>query len=86
MNKPVFFLDAGQSPWTTNPPLLVEKGQHQIYWIGMPDEDAFRCNTYLIVDGDEALLIDPGSILHYEYVLQRVGNIIAPSKIKGMVL
>jgi flavorubredoxin len=86
MNKPVFFLDAGQSPWTTNPPLLVEKGQHQIYWIGMPDEDAFRCNTYLVVDGDEALLIDPGSILHYDYVLQRVSDIIAPSKIKGMVL
>jgi flavorubredoxin len=43
------------------PILLLQKGDHQIYWLGIQEETVFRCNIYLIIDGDRAILIDPGN-------------------------
>ena len=48
-----------------------------VYWIGREEKSAgLRCNPYLIVDNDEAVLIEPGSIQHFPTVLQNVSKLI----------
>lgn len=58
-----------------------------IYWVGF-NEDAIglQCNPYLLVDHDEAVLFDPGSVLDFEYVLENVKSIIPIEKINYVVL
>jgi flavorubredoxin len=68
------------------PTLLYESEGHRIFWLGITDETAFRCNTYLIVDRDQAILIDPGSKQYFPQVRQRVAQIMPPENITGMVL
>jgi len=58
-----------------------------IYWVGAKDEkEGLNCNPYLLVDGDEGVLIDPGSVLDFEYVYENVTKIIPIEKIKYVVL
>lgn len=45
-----------------------------------------HCNPYLIVDGDEGVLIDPGSVLDFEDVYENVCSIISLEKIKYVIL
>lgn len=66
-------------------PLYMADG-HSIYWLGITDDTAFRCNAYLIVDQDEAMLVDPGSKGYFPQVRQRVAQILPPEKVAGMVL
>jgi flavorubredoxin len=48
-----------------------------VFWIGFFDKGAgFHCNPYLIVDGDEAVLIEPGSVPHFPMVLSKVSKLI----------
>ncbi|MDD5717716.1 MAG: MBL fold metallo-hydrolase [Sulfuricurvum sp.] len=68
------------------PTLLYESGEHQIYWLGIEEETAFRCNVYLIRSGEEYLLVDPGSRQYFDQVKSRVGQIIDPTKIGGIIL
>lgn len=65
--------------------LYAEQG-HRIFWLGNTDQTAFRCNTYLIVDQHEAILVDPGSKQYFSQVRERVAQILPPEKISGMVL
>jgi flavorubredoxin len=65
--------------------LFADQG-HAIYWLGITEETAFRCNAYLIRDGAEALLVDPGSRNFFPYLSARVSQIMAPSEITGIVL
>lgn len=60
--------------------------EHAIYWLGISEETAFRCNAYLIRDGDQAILVDPGSRAFFGQVRDRVAQIVEPSAITGMVL
>jgi flavorubredoxin len=56
-----------------------------IYWVGFYDKTAnFHCNPYLIVDGDEGYLIDPGSVPHFPIVARKVISIIDPKKISTL--
>ncbi len=58
-----------------------------VYWVGFYDKKAnFHCNPYLIVDGDESILIDPGSVTHYPIVSKKVFKIVKPSQIKYIIL
>ncbi|OYT15805.1 MAG: MBL fold metallo-hydrolase [Bacteroidetes bacterium 4572_77] len=66
--------------------LFDDKNGHQIYWLGINEETAFRCNTYLIVDNEEAFIVDPGSRMYFEFVKQRVLDIIPLKQLKGMIL
>lgn len=66
--------------------LLYESDEHKIYWMGIEEETAFRCNVYLIQDGDEYILVDPGSRIYHEELKKRVSGIVAPEKISGMIL
>lgn len=67
------------------PTLLFEKGDHKLYWLGIPEETAFRCNSYLIVDGDEAVLLDPGNRNYFAFVYQRVSQVINPHKVRFLI-
>lgn len=68
------------------PTVLFEDGEHAVFWLGIAEETAFRCNVYLVRDGDDAILIDPGSRRYYAQVRQRVAQIMDPQRITGMVL
>lgn len=58
-----------------------------IYWVGAREKSAgLQCNPYLLVDGNEAVLIDPGSVLDCEYVYKNVCNIVPPEAIKRVIL
>lgn len=68
------------------PTTLYAENGHRIFWLGNTDETAFRCNTYLIVDQHEAILVDPGGKQYFPQVKQRVAQILPPEKVSGMVL
>ena len=49
------------------------------------ENDSFQCHTYLIVDGDESILIDSGSMLEFEDVKRKIESLIDISNIKYLV-
>ena len=69
----------------SDPILLYDKNSHKIYWLGMAVADAFRTNIYLIVDGDEALIIDSGNKSFFSELYQRINKLGHIDKIKGAV-
>ncbi|MDY7027369.1 MAG: diguanylate cyclase [Spirochaetota bacterium] len=57
------------------------------YWIGAEDSyNHLHCNTYLIVDGGECLLIDPGPVMTFPTVEERVRSIIPIEDLSCIVL
>ena len=65
---------------------LYQKEDHEIYWLGINDLTAFRCNVYLIRDGDEFILIDPGSRSFYKQVRERVAQITNPQNVNAIIV
>jgi two-component system cell cycle response regulator len=58
-----------------------------IFWVGSGGvEGNLHCNPYLLIDGDEAVLFDPGSILDFEIVFSNVTKLVPLEKIKYVVL
>lgn len=58
-----------------------------VYWVGdSKQESGLHCNPYLIVDGDEAVLIEPGSVIDFETVYENVKSIIPIEKISYIIL
>ncbi len=57
-----------------------------IWWVGhyLPD-DPFQCHVYLIEDGENSVLIDPGSKLTFEKTLEKIEEIIPFSHIKYFI-
>jgi flavorubredoxin len=74
------------TPDLSTPTRLFQSGDHAVYWLGLSEETAFRCNVYLIVDGEMALLVDPGDRRSFGAIKARVAQIIPPEKVTGMVL
>jgi flavorubredoxin len=68
------------------PTILHATNGHNIFWLGTTNETAFRCNTYLIMDQHEAILVDPGGKQCFLQVMERVAQIMPPEKISGMML
>ena len=57
-----------------------------VYWVGVyMKDDIFQCHAYLIVDGDESILIDPGSMLEFEAIKEKVASIIDLQDIKYII-
>ena len=57
-----------------------------IYWVGFYDEAAsLHCNPYLLVDGDEVIFIDPGSIPHFPIVMRKVMDLVDPGAITHII-
>lgn len=74
-----------------NPPpgpvALYTSPGHSVYWVGSQETSPFRCNAYLIVDGDTHVLVDPGSKMHhFEQVRERVSKIVPPESVTHIVL
>lgn len=71
---------------TKCPVLLYQSQNHKIYWMGIEEETAFRCNIYLIEDEDEFIIVDPGSRLYHKELKKRIATIVDPEKITGLIL
>jgi len=64
---------------------LYDDGQHKfifLAWEEQEEEGIVQTNQYLIVDGNEAMLLDPGGAHVFPRVLANVSEVIEPSKIK----
>lgn len=71
----------------TRPVALYDSPEHAVYWVGSQEETPFRCNVYLIVDGDVRVLVDPGSEAHhFAQVRERVAQVVPPETITHLVL
>jgi len=58
-----------------------------IYWVGMLlENDPFQCLPYFIENGDESILIDPGSMLEFEAVMEKVSQVTDLKNIKYIIL
>lgn len=73
-------------PDISRPTPLFQQGEHAVYWLGIKEDTAFRCNAYLLVDKDQCLLIDPGSRAHFAETKRRVAQVRPPEQVTGMVL
>ncbi|MHA1210891.1 MAG: MBL fold metallo-hydrolase [Candidatus Heimdallarchaeota archaeon] len=59
-----------------------------IWWIGWPDYKAgFSNNPYLIIDGNEVIVIDPGSAMdeHWAIVKRKIESIVSLNKITMII-
>lgn len=57
-----------------------------IYWVGFYEASSkLHCNPYLIIDEDEAVLFDPGSIPDFPVIMRKVIDLVNPSKISLVV-
>ena len=58
-----------------------------IYWVGyvIPD-DPFQCHVYLIKNGNESVLIDPGSMITFPVTLNKITSIMPIEDIKYIIL
>jgi len=68
------------------PTTLYQDEHHAVYWLGTPEDSAFRCNTYLIIDGDEAIIVDPGGADAFDFIRRRVEQIIEPVHVSAQIL
>ena len=57
-----------------------------VFWIGyvVPD-DPFQCHVYLIRNGAESILIDPGSMITFPVVLEKIFKLTTLDKIKYII-
>lgn len=58
-----------------------------IHWIGICDTiNELHCNPYIIIDNDEAVLIDPGSAIDFNHVLENVKSLVPIENIRHFIL
>jgi len=69
-----------------SPTVLYKEGGHAVYWLGINEPTTFRTNTYLIRDGDQAILIDPGHRAYFQQVKDRVAQLLPPENVTGMIV
>ena len=68
------------------PILLFEDIAFKIYWMGVPEENAFRTNVYLIVSGDECIIVDPGNRPYFPVLKKNIEKLGLLDNIVGMIL
>jgi flavorubredoxin len=71
-------------PHAYNRPVEIASG---VFWVGFFDPNSgLHCNPYLIVEGDEAIVIDGGSRPEFATVMMKILQTgIAPSSIKALI-
>jgi flavorubredoxin len=68
-----------------DPILLFEQGDHKVYWIGAhTGGDEIECNAYLILDGTEGYLLEPGGFDRFGPVFKKVCRLISPKSISHL--
>lgn len=65
---------------------LYEQPGHAVYLFGIPSESAFRCNSYLVHSGSDAILVDPGSYQDFDKIKQQVAQVLPPEAVTGLIL
>lgn len=68
------------------PVLLYQENDYKVYWMGVPEENAFRTNVYLIVSGDECLIVDPGNRPYFPVLKKNIENLSLIDNVVGMIL
>ncbi len=72
-------------PGTIDPSEPVEIAP-RTWWVGWYHEgDSFQCHTYLLEQGDQSVLIDPGSRLTFRHTLAKIERIVPFSSIRWFV-
>ena len=55
----------------------------RVWWVGHRQEnDIFQCHVYLIEQGDQSILLDPGSMLTFRHTLRKIEEIIPFTQIR----
>jgi len=58
-----------------------------IWWVGMYlPNDPFQCHPYFIENGENSILIDPGSMLEFDAVVRKINAISSMKHIKYIIL
>jgi diguanylate cyclase (GGDEF)-like protein len=58
----------------------------RVWWVGHCQEnDIFQCHVYLIEQGDQSILFDPGSVLTFRHTLRKIEEVIPFSHIRYFV-
>ena len=58
-----------------------------IWWVGMYlPNDPFQCHPYFIENGENSVLIDPGSMLEFDAVVRKINSISNMTQIKYIIL
>jgi diguanylate cyclase (GGDEF)-like protein len=58
----------------------------RVWWVGslLPDDD-FQCHVYLIEQGDQSVLIDPGSALTADEVIRKINAVVGLHNVRWLV-
>lgn len=73
----------GQPGGDFNDPVEID---HRIWWVGHKlENDPFQCHAYLIEQGENSLLIDPGSLLTFDSTLKKIEKILPFRNIKYFI-
>ncbi len=67
---------------------LYEDGTHKVYWLGIEeseDEKGILTNQYIVIDGNEGALIEPGGFFVFSRVLKNVSSLIPPTQLKYLM-
>jgi len=57
-----------------------------IFWVGFYDKEAhLHCNPYLLIDDQDVVFFDPGSIPHFSIVMRKVIDVVRPEEISLIV-
>lgn len=58
----------------------------RVWWVGhVQDGDPFQCHVYLIEQGEQSILIDPGSKLTFANTLRKINEVVPFTSIKYFV-
>ncbi len=58
-----------------------------IFWVGhVIPNDPFQCHVYLIKNGNESVLIDPGSMITFPVTLNKITSVVPINDIKYIIL
>jgi flavorubredoxin len=58
----------------------------EIYWVGFEEKEShLHCNPYLLLDKDEVVFFDPGSIPDFPTIMRKVLDVINPQAISLVV-
>jgi len=81
-NEQLSYLDESQIDFTK--PVEIAK---DIFWVGIYlENDPFQCHPYLILNQDETILVDPGSMLQIDRIIEKINMACDMKDIKYIIL
>ena len=58
-----------------------------VFWVGVHDKESdLHCNSYILRDDHDVVLIDPGSIPHFSTVMRKVIDVVDPREITKIIV